>query len=53
METQLADPAFYARSDDEARGLPRRHGELLARIASLEERWLELGEMLEAAERGP
>ena len=53
METQLADPAFYARSDDEARGLPRRHGELLARIASLEERWLELGETLEAAERGP
>ena len=53
METQLADPAFYARSDDEARGVPRRHGELLARIAALEERWLELGEELEAAERGP
>ena len=53
METQLADPAFYARSDDEARSVPRRHGELLARIAALEERWLELGEELEAAERGP
>ncbi|MFM7626482.1 MAG: hypothetical protein ACKO7G_08430, partial [Gammaproteobacteria bacterium] len=51
METQLADPAFYARSDDEARGMPRRHGELLARIAALEERWLELGEELEAAEK--
>ena len=53
IEAQLADPAFYARSDDEARGLPRRHGELLARVAALEERWLELGEELEAAERGP
>jgi ATP-binding cassette subfamily F protein 3 len=53
MEAQLADPAFYSRSDDEARGLPRRHGELSSRIASLEERWLELGETLEAAERGP
>jgi hypothetical protein len=33
--------------------VPRRHGELLVRIAALEERWLELGEELEAAERGP
>ena len=53
MEAQLADPAFYGREDAEARGLPRRHGELLSRIAELEERWLETGAILEGAENAP
>ncbi|NBU25430.1 MAG: ATP-binding cassette domain-containing protein [Gammaproteobacteria bacterium] len=51
IEATLADPAFYGRDDAAQRGLPRRHGELLAQIAALEERWLETGEQLEAAEK--
>ena len=53
IEATLVDPAFYGRDDAAQRDLPRRHGELLAQIAALEERWLETGEQLEAAEKGP
>jgi ATP-binding cassette subfamily F protein 3 len=51
IEARLADPAFYASEGAEQRELPRRHGELLAQIATLEERWLATGERLEEAEK--
>ena len=57
LEARLADPALYGgtgegdRRGDEAaaRELPLQHGRLLAHIATLEERWLALGERLESA----
>ena len=61
LEARLADPSLYAGnadadrrgSGDAARDLPLRHGRLLGQIATLEERWLEIGEQLEAAAVAP
>ena len=47
LEAKLADPALYAEPGT-ARELPLRHGRLLAEIAALEERWIEIGERLES-----
>ncbi len=50
LETALADPGTYAaRPRAEQRQLSQRHGELAAELARLEERWLEVCAVLEAA----
>ena len=46
MEAKLADPALYETAAAEMRELAARHAALLARIETLEERWLEIGEQL-------
>jgi ATP-binding cassette subfamily F protein 3 len=53
VEAQLADPALYAATTSVARGLPLRHAQLSAQIGALEERWLAIGEELEAATAAP
>jgi ATP-binding cassette, subfamily F, member 3 len=50
IESRLADPATYgAGAAEEQRRLSARHGELSREIVALEERWLELAAILEAA----
>jgi ATP-binding cassette subfamily F protein 3 len=50
IESRLADPATYAAATaEEQRRLSARHGELSREISRLEERWLEVASMLEAA----
>jgi ATP-binding cassette, subfamily F, member 3 len=54
IESLLADPATYAAgAADEQRRLSARHGELSREIPALEERWLELAAILEAAGGAP
>jgi hypothetical protein len=53
FQAQLADPALYAATTSVARGLPLRHAQLSAQIEALEERWLAIGEELEAATAAP
>lgn len=46
LEQKMADPKAYASADAALTKLPETHAKLLERIASLEERWLELSEQL-------
>ena len=46
LEQRMADPKSYASTDAALAKLPESHAKLLGRIASLEERWLELSERL-------
>jgi len=48
LETLLADATFYARGGDAVADAVRRHGEVAREIGSLEERWLDAAEALEA-----
>ena len=50
VEARLADPATYAAATaEEQRYLSARHGELSREISTLEDRWLEVASILEAA----
>jgi ATP-binding cassette, subfamily F, member 3 len=48
IETRMADPALYTEQPREAADLGRRQGELHAEHDTLETRWLELHEQIEA-----
>ncbi|MEY3465543.1 MAG: hypothetical protein RL603_1141, partial [Pseudomonadota bacterium] len=50
LERTLADPDFYVQvGAAEQRTTTEAHGQLLKEIAALENRWLEIGESIEAA----
>ncbi|HET6603638.1 MAG TPA: ATP-binding cassette domain-containing protein [Xanthomonadaceae bacterium] len=49
IQAELADPALYTREPERAARLGRTQGELLSRVASFEDEWLELAGALEDA----